>query len=122
MPLWPYCLNVRLEGISVLVAVPMAVIGRAERLRHWLAASLSSSGLGSKRSTWLGPPSMNSQMTDLAVGVMVRLLGRQRIGGVWPPRIRPRPASLPARCRQAAAGAGEEFAAGARNVLMCQCS
>src|SRR2546430_2735479 len=68
MPLLPCCLKVRFDGISELEAVPIAVIGRPNDSGIGWPASLSSSGLGSKRSRWLGPPSMKSQMTDLAFG------------------------------------------------------
>ena len=80
MPLWPYCFQLRREAIRVLLPVPREVCeGLPMESGIGLPASLVSSGLGSNRSTWLGPPSMNSKMTDLAVGCMVRLLGQQRI-------------------------------------------
>src|SRR5947209_2480800 len=68
MPLLPYCLKVRFDRIRELEAVPMAVMGRPKDEGMGWPLSLSSSGLGSKRSMWLGPPSMKSQMTDLALG------------------------------------------------------
>ena len=80
MPLWPYCLKVRLVPISVLLPVPMAVMGLPKDAGIGCPLSSFSLGLGSKRSTWLGPPSMKSQMTDFAFGVMVRLLRGQGIG------------------------------------------
>ena len=46
MPLWPYCFQVRLEGISVLSAVPIAVMHLAEGARHRLARQLLQLGLG----------------------------------------------------------------------------
>src|SRR5579863_5741457 len=68
MPDCPYCLNVRLVPISELLLVPMAVMTLPKDAgMGWPLSSLSF-GLGSKRSTWLGPPSMKSQMTDLALG------------------------------------------------------
>src|SRR5260370_29310774 len=69
MPLCPYCCQVREEGIRVFEAVPIAVITLPNDAGIGCPASFSNSGLGSKISMWLGPPSMNSQMTDLAVGV-----------------------------------------------------
>src|SRR5471030_1115054 len=75
MPLSPYCFHVRPEGISVFDAVPMAVVTLPKEAGMGWPARRSSSGLGSKRSRWLGPPSMNSQMTDLAVGAWSGFLG-----------------------------------------------
>src|SRR5207302_7464998 len=67
-PLCPYCLKVRFDGIRPFFDVPGIAVnfGRIESGIGWPAIS-SSFGLGSKRSTWLGPPSMKSQMMDLAV-------------------------------------------------------
>ncbi len=46
----------------------MAVnFGRIDSGSGWPASS-TSFGLGSNRSMWLGPPSMNSQMMDFALG------------------------------------------------------
>ena len=42
--------------------------GRPKESGIGLPASLSSAGFGSNKSMWLGPPSMNSQITDLAFG------------------------------------------------------
>ncbi len=67
-PLSPYCLKVRLLGMSVLLAVPIAVMGRPNDSGIGWPAMSSSFGLGSNRSTWLGPPSMKSQMMDFALG------------------------------------------------------
>src|SRR5579884_2480486 len=69
IPLWPYCLNVRFEGISPFFEVPGIAVnfGRIDSGIGCPCSSLSF-GLGSNRSTWLGPPSMNSQIIDLAVG------------------------------------------------------
>src|SRR5256885_13442456 len=66
MPLSPYCLNERLLGINELFAVPMAVMTLPNDSGIGWPASFSSVGFGSNRSRWLGPPSMNSQITDLA--------------------------------------------------------
>src|SRR5450432_592932 len=68
MPLWPYCLKVRFDGMRVLLLVPMAVMGLPNDAGMGWPASSSSFGLGSNRSTWLGPPSMNSHITDFAFG------------------------------------------------------
>ena len=68
MPLWPCCFQARFDGISVLPPVPMAVMGLPNDAGSGWPASRSSSGLGSNRSTWLGPPSMNTQITDMALG------------------------------------------------------
>src|SRR6266853_255480 len=74
-PLWPYCLKVRLEPSSVLLLVPMAVMGFPKEAGMGWPESSVSFGLGSKRSTWLGPPSMNSQITDFAFGSWWGFLG-----------------------------------------------
>ena len=50
MPLWPCCLNVRCDGMSALVAVPMAVMGRPNEAGMGWPASFSNVGLGSNRS------------------------------------------------------------------------
>src|SRR5579872_6412818 len=69
MPLSPYCFHVRFEGIKVLSAVPHEVcLGLPIESGMGLPASLASRGLGSNRSTWLGPPSMKHQITDFAIG------------------------------------------------------
>src|SRR5207245_6383681 len=68
MPLRPYCLKVRLEARRVLLLVPMAVIGFPKEAGMGWPFNSTSFGLGSKRSRWLGPPSMKSQITDLALG------------------------------------------------------
>src|SRR3989442_6138849 len=75
MPLLPYCLKLRFDGMRELEAVPMAVMGRQNDSGIGWPASLSSSGFGSKRSRWLGPPSMKSQITDLAFGAKCGFLG-----------------------------------------------
>src|SRR5437870_13381406 len=69
MPLWPYCFQVRCEGIRVFEAVPMAVTTRPKEAGIGWPASLSRVGFGSNKSTWLGPPSIKSQMIDFALGV-----------------------------------------------------
>ena len=43
----------------------MAVTGRSKLSGRGLPASLLSSGLGSKRSRWLGPPSMKRKILPL---------------------------------------------------------
>src|SRR3954467_663337 len=56
----PYCLKENgdfMSGPGLPLSVSMAI---------FLPLFLSSSGLGSNRSTALGAPSMNSQMTDFA--------------------------------------------------------
>src|SRR5450631_2300484 len=69
MPLSPYCFQVRLEAIKALSPVPREVcLGLPIESGTGWPLSLVNSGLGSNRSTWLGPPSMNSQITDFAVG------------------------------------------------------
>src|SRR5215472_8085535 len=67
MPLSPYCFQVRVDGMSVFDEVPIAVITLPNEAGMGCPAIRCNSGFGSKRSTWLGPPSMNSQITDLAL-------------------------------------------------------
>src|SRR5437762_9254048 len=68
MPLCPYCLKVRFEASKVLLLVPMAVMGLPNEAGiGWPFVSVSF-GFGSEMSTWLGPPSMKSQITGLALG------------------------------------------------------
>src|SRR5206468_11239240 len=69
IPLCPCCAHLRWDGMIALLLVPIAVITRPNEAGIGFPASLSSSGLGSNRSTWLGPPSIKSQITDLAVGL-----------------------------------------------------
>jgi hypothetical protein len=69
IPLCPCCFQVRFEGMSVLFEVPMAVTTLPNDAGMGCPASFSRVGFGSKRSMWLGPPSMKIQMTDLAVGL-----------------------------------------------------
>src|SRR6185369_5810998 len=68
MPLCPYCLKVRLEPSRVLLLVPMAVIGLPKEAGIGWPLNSVNLGFGSKMSMWLGPPSMKSQITDLAFG------------------------------------------------------
>src|SRR5262245_26256172 len=68
-PLCPYCLKVRFDAITPFIAVPIAVVlGRMDSGRGCPSSS-TSFGFGSKRSMWLGPPSMKSQITDFADGL-----------------------------------------------------
>ena len=76
MPLCPYCLKVRFEGIRPFFDVPGIAVnfGRIDSGIGWPAMACSL-GFGSNRSTWLGPPSMKSQMMDLAVAGWSGFLG-----------------------------------------------
>ena len=58
----------RFDGMRVFEAVPIAVMGRPKDSGIGWPASFSSWGFGSKRSRWLGPPSMKSQMIAFACG------------------------------------------------------
>src|SRR5262245_43150145 len=85
-PLCPCCCQRRFEGMSVLLAVPIAVIGRPNDSGIGWPANRSNSGLGSNKSTWLGPPSMNNHMTDLAVAAKWGGLGgRVAVDEIVPP-------------------------------------
>src|SRR5436189_6420200 len=70
-PLWPYCLKVRFDGSMPFLFVPNpvtpSVSGWNDGGTGWPAYFINS-GLGSNRSTWLGPPSIKHQMMDLARG------------------------------------------------------
>src|SRR3954468_18423610 len=68
MPLCPCCFHCRESGISVFDAVPMAVTTLPNDAGIGCPASFCNVGFGSNRSRWLGPPSMNSHITDFAVG------------------------------------------------------
>src|ERR1700676_4652219 len=50
-PLWPYCLKVRLGPSSVLLPVPMAVMGFPKEAGMGCPVNSVSFGFGSKRST-----------------------------------------------------------------------
>ena len=52
-----------------LDAVPIAVMTLQKDAGMGWPASFCNSGFGSNRSTWLGPPSIKSQITDLALAV-----------------------------------------------------
>ena len=75
MPDWPCRFQVRLVGMMVLLAVPIAVTTLPKDAGMGCPASLSSIGLGSNRSRWLGPPSMNRKMTDFALAGKCGFLG-----------------------------------------------
>ena len=74
---------------------PVALVtGKSNEGGVTCPTSFSSSGLGSKRSMWLGPPSMNSQITDFARGgwcggLAARVLRRAaRAAGSAPASVR----------------------------------
>ena len=66
-PLSPYLANLRLLARSVLPPVPIGVMTRPKLAGSGVPWRRVNSGLGSKRSTWLGPPSMKRKMTRLAL-------------------------------------------------------
>ena len=81
MPLWPYGWNVR--GLASTAAFGLVKARRRSLVisgGSGLPCHFWSSGLGSKRSIWLGPPSMNMKMTFLALGAKCGFRGRQRVG------------------------------------------
>src|SRR5262249_14123531 len=84
MPLCPCCFHWRWVPISVLLLVPIAVMTLPNDVGMGWPASLCNSGLGSKRSRWLGPPSMKSQITDFAVGLWCGCFGASGSAGVAP--------------------------------------
>ena len=74
-----------------------------------------SSGLGSKRSTWLGPPTMNMKITEAGPGsaVVPQPAGCWRLGRVGRrSRGGPEPANRTAPVRKAATRAAQKIAAG----------
>src|SRR3954452_19731140 len=82
IPLCPYCFHLRREAIRVLCAVPRDVWeGLPMESGTGLPSSLVSRDLGSNRSTWLGPPSINRNMTDLARGGWCGFLGSSGSSG-----------------------------------------
>ena len=64
----PCCAHFRLLAMSGGFFSPIAVITGLNDAGSGWPASLSSSGLGSNVSMWLGPPSMKRKMTLLALG------------------------------------------------------
>ena len=64
LPYWP---QVRLLASSGAPYSPMAVMTGLKLSGSGLPANCSSLGLGSNKSMWLGPPSMNRKMTRLAL-------------------------------------------------------
>ena len=102
----------RFEASSGVSAVrPIAVTGRLNDGGSGWPSSFVSSGLGSNRSMWLGPPSRKHQMTLLAVAL--------KCGGLaasGPAGSSARPSLFQqgheGQQAHAAAGAGQEIAAG----------
>src|SRR5260370_9154153 len=92
-PLCPYWFQVRLDAIKRLSPVPREVWeGLPIESGIGFPSSLVSAGLGSNKSTWLGPPSMKSQITAFAVGGLCGAFGAK--GSTTKPRpARPSPAS-----------------------------
>src|SRR5829696_5813026 len=68
MPLWPRGLNSRQGASNLFFATARRVLKWPKDSGMGWPASLMRSGLGSKRSTWLGPPDMKGKMTRLAFG------------------------------------------------------
>ena len=81
MPLWPYCFQVRVEGISVLEAVPIAVIDFAEGRRHRLAGQSLQLGLGIEEIDVAGTAFHEEPDDGFRRGRMVGLLRRERDRG-----------------------------------------
>ncbi len=66
-PLWPCCFQARLDSMSGASLSPMARTGGLKLGGSFWPCILLRSGLGSKVSRWLGPPSMKQKMTLLAL-------------------------------------------------------
>ena len=75
-PLSPCCFHVLLDSRRGEFTSPMAVTGRSKLSGRGLPASLLSSGFGSKRSRWLGPPSMKRNITFFALPQLWGIFGR----------------------------------------------
>ncbi len=71
-PLWPCCFHFRFEASTGEWNSPIGVITGLKLGGSGLPASWLSAGLGSNRSMWLGPPSMNRKITLLAVAGLSR--------------------------------------------------
>ena len=74
MPLWPYGWKVR--GLASTAAFGLVKASRRSLVisgGSGLPLHFCNAGLGSNRSSWLGPPSMNMKITFLALAGKVRL-------------------------------------------------
>src|ERR1043166_831423 len=85
MPLWPCCFHARFEPSSGELCSPIEVSTLPKLSgKRWPASSLSF-GFGSKRSMWLGPPSMKRKITLLAfAGKCPDFAARGLVGFVAP--------------------------------------
>ena len=107
MPLWPYCFQVRVEGISVLDAVPMAVITLPKDGGIGWPASRSQFGLGIEEIDVAGAAFHEEPDHGFRRRRMVGLLGRERIlGGRRACSMRRDARARPARRRIASGNRG----------------
>jgi hypothetical protein len=74
-PALPYFLNFRLLARRLFPPVPIGVMTLPKLAGSGWPCRFVSSGFGSVRSTWLGPPSMNRKMTDFAFAGKCGVLG-----------------------------------------------
>ena len=102
-PLFPCRLNVRVLGRTVSVPWVNWLTGLSIESGRGLPAHLARSGLGSNRSTGLGPPTMNRKMTRLAVGAKSGSFGANGERGGSPPWDVP--CDFPSRARSPARAA-----------------
>ena len=65
-PDWPWRANVRVLASSGVSPLVNWLTGRPKLSGNGWPCRRASSGLGSNRSTWLGPPTMNRKMTASA--------------------------------------------------------
>ncbi len=81
IPLWPYCLKVRLVPISELLPVPIAVMGLPNEAGIGCPFNSFSLGLGSKSIDMAGAAFHEEPDNRLGFGRVVRGLGREGIDG-----------------------------------------
>ena len=81
MPLWPHGRNTRgLASAAALGLVKASFRSFVYSVGSGLPWYFASAGLGSYRSIWLGPPSMNRKMTLLALPGKCGFLGASGFG------------------------------------------
>src|SRR5207253_2640075 len=80
----PCLLNFRVLAKSGVSPLVNWLIGMPKLLGSGLPCHLANSGFGSKRSTWLGPPTMNMKMIDLALASKCGLLAPSGLAATLP--------------------------------------
>src|SRR5262245_9058671 len=118
IPLRPCFANSRVLGMMTASPCVSWLFGRPVDSGSGLPAHFASAGLGSNRSIWLGPPTMNRKMTRLAFGSKCDFLGASGFFAAFS-SARASRASIPWSAMQASPAAEQEVAArsGAGNVV-----